>query len=289
MVSRRTLLSVCVALMAFFGAFSACAQDENAQEQNPKAEKQQGPMMPMVRGDFRSMALTHPKAKVTDVIDGVTIEVDGKKKVRLSGIWVPWDSPNEPGDNVKKAQTLLKKFAMGRMVRLYQTKKESEGRTNRLGQMLAQIERDDGLWLQGALLYSGLATVMTSPSNPENAKRMYAVEAEARKLKAGLWDDARWSVLDPGKAQDFVNEYRIVEGKVFSTAMKNNTFYINFSRDWKTDFTVSVTSDKRLAFSKQGVNLMGLNGKNIRVRGWVRNYNGPLIEITHPEQIEVLD
>jgi hypothetical protein len=178
---------------------------------------------------------------------------------------------------------------MGRMVRLYQTKKEGAGRTNRLGQMLAQVERDDGLWLQGALLYSGLATVMTSASNPESAKRMYAVEAEARKLKAGLWDDARWSVLDPGKAADFVNEYRIVEGRVFSTAMKNNTFYINFSRDWKTDFTVSVTSDKRFAFSKQGVNLMGLNGKNIRVRGWVRNYNGPLIEITHPEQIEVLD
>jgi micrococcal nuclease len=34
--------------------------------------------------------------------------------------------------------------------------------------------------------------------------------------------------------------------------------------------------------------LMGLNGKTIRVRGWVRNYNGPLIEITHPQQIEVL-
>ena len=71
--------------------------------------------------------------------------------------------------------------------------------------------------------------------------------------------------------------------------MKNNTFYINFSRDWKTDFTVSVTSEKRLAFSRQGINLMGLNGKTIRVRGWVRNYNGPLIEITHPQQIEVLD
>lgn len=243
----------------------------------------------MIKGDFRDMTLTYPKVKVTDVIDGVTLEVDGKKKVRLAGVWVPWDSPNEPGDNVKKAVTLLKKFAMGRMVRLYQTKKEGEGRSNRLGQLLAQVERDDGLWLQGALLYSGLGTVMTAPSNPEQAKRMYSVETEARKLKAGLWDDARWAVLDPDRAKDFVNEYRIVEGKVFSTAMKNNTFFINFSRDWKTDFTVAVSSEKRFAFAKQHVNLMGLNGKNIRVRGWVRNYNGPLIEISHPEQIEVLD
>lgn len=285
MVTRTTLLSVCVALMAFFGAFSACAQDV---KEEAKAEKQ-GPMMPMIKGDFRDMTLTYPKVKVTDVIDGVTLEVDGKKKVRLAGVWVPWDSPNEPGDNVKKAVTLLKKFAMGRMVRLYQTKKEGEGRSNRLGQLLAQVERDDGLWLQGALLYSGLGTVMTAPSNPEQAKRMYSVETEARKLKAGLWDDARWAVLDPDRAKDFVNEYRIVEGKVFSTAMKNNTFFINFSRDWKTDFTVAVSSEKRFAFAKQHVNLMGLNGKTIRVRGWVRNYNGPLIEISHPEQIEVLD
>lgn len=246
-------------------------------------------MLPMIRGDFRDMRLTVAKAKVTDVIDGVTIEVDNKHKVRLVGVWVPWDTPDEPGDNVKKAATLLKKFAMGRMVRLYQPKKEGIGDQNRLGQILAQVERDDGLWLQGALLYAGLATVMTSQSNPESASRMYTVEQDARKRKAGLWDDARWDVLTPAKASDFIKEYRIVEGRVFSTAMKNNVFYINFSRDWRTDFTVTVPSDKRLAFSRKGINLMGLNGKTIRVRGWIRNYNGPLIEITHPEQIEVLD
>ncbi len=27
----------------------------------------------------------------------------------------------------------------------------------------------------------------------------------------------------------------------------------------------------------------------VRVRGWVKRFNGPLIEVTHPEQIEVIE
>lgn len=288
MARKTALTAFCVVLVAFFGATSAFSQDETAEAPAAKAEAQ-GPLLPIIHGDFRDMTMTAPKEKVSDIIDGVTIELNGKTKVRLSGVWIPWESPDDPGETVKKASILLKKVAMGRLVRLYQTKNDKAGRTNRLGQTLAHVERDDGLWLQGALLYAGLATVMTSTTTPEGATRMYKIEADARKRKVGLWADPRRSVLPPDDAKRYVNEYRIVEGKVFSTAMRNNVFYLNFSRDWKTDFTVSVSSDKRLAFSRQGINLMGLNGKKIRVRGWVREYNGPLIEISHPQQIEVLD
>lgn len=288
---------ICVAFVAspwskcVFAQESSAASPAQAAAEGlePPETKAQGPLLPKVMGDFRSMKMTRAKAKVTDIIDGVTIDIDNKTKVRLSGIWVPWESENEPGDTVRRAAVLLKKVAQDRYVRLYQTKNEKTGRENRLGQQLAQVERDDGLWLQGVLLYAGLATVMTSESNPELAARMYAIEADARKRKAGLWADPRWNVLDAGKASDFVNQYRVVEGHVFSTAMRNNIFYINFSRDWKTDFTIAVPADKRMAFSRAGVNLMGLNGKHLRVRGWVRNNNGPYIEVTHPEQIEVLN
>ncbi|MCB1539149.1 MAG: thermonuclease family protein [Alphaproteobacteria bacterium] len=248
-----------------------------------------GPLMPKIMGDFRRFRMTVPKARVTDVLDGVTIETDNKTKVRLTGIWVPWESADDPGETVRRAAALLKKVAQGRYVRLYQTKDGNVGRTNRMGQTLAQVERDDGMWLQGILLYEGLASVMTSESNPEMAPRMYEVEADARRRRAGLWGDDRWRVLAPDEAKDYVNEYRIVEGKVYSTALRDNTFFINFGRDWRTDFTVAVPSTKRLEFAREGVNLMGLNGKALRVRGFIRNVNGALIEISHPEQIEVLE
>lgn len=300
MFMRLVLAIICVGFMV--SPWSKCvfaqessaqvlaAQGEPAQDDAESAEnKAQGPLLPKVMGDFRSMKMTRAKARVTDVIDGVTIDIDNKTKVRLSGIWVPWENDNEPGDTVRRASVLLKKVVQDRYVRLYQTMNEKVGRTNRLGQEMAQVERDDGLWLQGILLYAGLATVMTSESNPELAARMYAVEADARKRKAGLWADPRWNVLSSGNVKDYLNEYRVVEGTVFSTAMRNNIFYINFSRDWKTDFTIAIPTEKRMAFSRQGVNLMGLNGKHLRVRGWIRNHNGPMIEVTHPEQIELLN
>jgi len=34
--------------------------------------------------------------------------------------------------------------------------------------------------------------------------------------------------------------------------------------------------------------LPDLKDQRVRVRGWVRQFNGPLIDVTHPEQIEVL-
>ena len=289
------LAIICVGFVACPWSKCVFAQESSSQasaadgEPAPEAEeKPQGPLLPKVMGDFRTMKMTRAKARVTDIIDGVTLDIDNKTKVRLSGIWVPWENDNEPGDTVRRASVLLRNVSQDRYVRLYQTKNEKIGRANRLSQQLAQVERDDGLWLQGVLLYAGLATVMTSEANPELSARMYAIEADARKRKAGMWADPLWDILGAGSVKDYVNEYRVVEGNVFSTALRNNIFYINFSRDWKTDFTIAIPTDKRMSFARRGVDLMSLNGKRIRVRGWIRNNNGPMIEVTHPEQIEIL-
>jgi hypothetical protein len=45
----------------------------------------------------------------------------------------------------------------------------------------------------------------------------------------------------------------------------------------------------RKLFRGAGVDPAGLDGRRIRVRGWLRSRNGPMIEATHPEQIELLD
>ena len=37
-----------------------------------------------------------------------------------------------------------------------------------------------------------------------------------------------------------------------------------------------------------GIDPEEYEGRTVRTRGWVKSYNGPMIEATHPEQIEVL-
>jgi micrococcal nuclease len=34
--------------------------------------------------------------------------------------------------------------------------------------------------------------------------------------------------------------------------------------------------------------ITALQGRQIRIRGWLKDWNGPMIEATHPQQIEFL-
>ncbi len=65
--------------------------------------------------------------------------------------------------------------------------------------------------------------------------------------------------------------------------------YLNFGADWRSDFTVSLAPKVRKLFEAEGIDPLSSRGKLVRVRGWLKSYNGPLIEATHPEQIEVIE
>ena len=64
--------------------------------------------------------------------------------------------------------------------------------------------------------------------------------------------------------------------------------YLNFGADWKTDFTISLAPDAVRLFRKSGIDIAALEGQRIRIRGWLGVRNGPVIEATHPEQLERL-
>lgn len=73
--------------------------------------------------------------------------------------------------------------------------------------------------------------------------------------------------------------------KVVRTA---RTTFINFGPDWRTDFTAAINNSRRRHFRNLGVSLQELVGKNIRLRGWIRPYNGPFMELESWTQIEIL-
>ncbi|MEQ9608241.1 MAG: thermonuclease family protein, partial [Kiloniellaceae bacterium] len=65
--------------------------------------------------------------------------------------------------------------------------------------------------------------------------------------------------------------------------------YLNFAEDWREDFTISLDRRAERLFTEQGLDLGDYAGKRVRVRGWLKVRNGPMIEVTHPEQIEELE
>jgi hypothetical protein len=72
-------------------------------------------------------------------------------------------------------------------------------------------------------------------------------------------------------------------------ARAQGRLYLNFGPDWRTDFTLAVPREAKALFKRSALDPAALAGRMIRVRGWIRVQNGPLIEAATPEQIELLD
>ena len=75
-------------------------------------------------------------------------------------------------------------------------------------------------------------------------------------------------------------------GVVRDAAKVRERIYLNFGADFRTDFTVSIDRRDWRTFDRAGVDPLALEGAKIEVRGWLVSRNGPMIEVTHPEQIE---
>ena len=75
---------------------------------------------------------------------------------------------------------------------------------------------------------------------------------------------------------------------VLDVAKVKGRVYLNFGENWRTDFTVTLSSKVSRLFKKVGMDPLALKDQRIRVRGWLRKRNGPMIQASHPEQAELL-
>lgn len=228
-------------------------------------------------------------AKILQVITPYTLQLDNGRIVYLTGLEFPDYTPLGPGDFSLTAMRILRDMLTGEMVEVYQTAHKTRGRLNRMGHQIAHLKRKrDDVWVQGALLSLGLARVQTSARNYHMAPEMYALEGIARQAERGIWRDKTMRPIAHDETPAVIDTYQLVEGTVQSVAENNRRIYLNFGKNWRTDFTVSIAPEERRNFSKRGVDPKQWNHHRVRVRGWVESYNGPFIEIDHPEQLEIL-
>jgi micrococcal nuclease len=222
---------------------------------------------------------------VAEVLAGDLVRLADGRTVRLAGIRVspPEDGQAGPGRFAEQARRELSALLEGRAIRLA----PSEMPYDRYGRLVAQIERADGLWLQGALLERGLAQVQTRPGEAARADRMLALEQTARAGRRGLWADPELTAQDASAVDGRTGRFRIVRGRVLRVASTERYVYLNFGADWRTDFTVRV---RRAALSGAlaGLDRAGLAGRLVEVRGIVLEAGGPLIELSHPAQMQVV-
>ena len=229
------------------------------------------------------------RGSVVVVTDGDTLTLDDGTEVRLVGIQAPKLPLGRPGFTpwplADEARAALEALSLGRAVALsYGGRRE-----DRHGRALAHLHRDDGLWLQGEMLRRGLARVYSFRDNRALVADMLALERAAREARLGIWGDRFYRVREAGYPERIPRDrFELVEGRVEAVAVVRGRTYINFGEDWRTDFTATLAARERRAFEREDYDLAALEGRLIRVRGWIMSRNGPMIELTHPDQIEVL-
>jgi hypothetical protein len=68
------------------------------------------------------------------------------------------------------------------------------------------------------------------------------------------------------------------------------TIYLNFDRNWRRGFSVSLRRDENGLLGTHAGNPKGLEGRSVRVRGWIEQRGGsPVIELSAGGPIEVLE
>jgi endonuclease YncB( thermonuclease family) len=224
-------------------------------------------------------------AVVAAVIDGDTLRLANGRILRLSGILAP-----KEGRMRAAAREALSRLALDhRVVLAFGTR-----HMDRHGRLMAHAWLADGVgepsaWLQGALLVDGLARVASSLDNRSLVADMLRLEEAARRARRGLWADANFRVRTPEDAGGALDSFQIVEGRPLAAAVVRGRGYLNFGAEHKTDFTLSFSREALRLLRQAGIDFAALAGVRLRARGWLRAFNGPLIDITHPEQIEVLE
>jgi hypothetical protein len=211
--------------------------------------------------------------------NGVLTLKDGRRAV-LEGLRLP----RSDEDGAQQARQALWGMIAGRQITLAVTPPKED----RHGRLRAQVFVN-GEWAQETLLREGVARVELLPVHPQCATQLYAAEAAARAAKRGLWAFGSYAVRSPDDLAHARGTFQIVEGRVVGAALKGGRAYLNFSDDWKHDFTVTISPEDMKAFKKAKVDPRDYAGKTIRVRGIIDWYRGPEIELMGPESVEVVE
>jgi micrococcal nuclease len=226
---------------------------------------------------------------VARIVDGDSFVLDSGLEVRLAQIEAPRVRPGDTWG--PQATASLERLVKGKRVEL----RYGGLRRDRRGRAIAQVfvpqsGGREAMWLQTEMLRSGIARVHTYADNRAAIAELWGAEREARRAGRGVWSSPAYQVrfATPEALQGGIGSFQLAEGRVETASQRGSVIFLNFGTDNKTDVS-AVIPERAFALWPGGApELLALQGRNIRIRGFVRNSNGPAVWLDHPEQIEYI-
>jgi endonuclease YncB( thermonuclease family) len=230
---------------------------------------------------------------VAEIKTAVEVSLDDGTTARLMGILAPSsrDLPSPPSEWPPQLQAVaeLDRLVAKRTILIA----DASAFRDRYGRRVihAFTATEPRQWLQSALIEAGQARVSPMPGETDCLRDLLLREAVARAKRVGLWDNPAYDVRatrDARALAALAGTFQLVEGWVSSVSRRRNTVYLNFGRDWRWDFTAAVDLRRTAAKDAVAARLQALQGRLVRVRGFVERRNGPFVSLPSADAVEVL-
>jgi endonuclease YncB( thermonuclease family) len=223
------------------------------------------------------------------VIDGRSLVLADGREVRLAAIEtvlpVPGDEDEARVAAALAAKAALETLLLDREIDVLVTGADRYGRLT--AYVFARTPSGEVL-VQRELVAAGHALVSPIAASPCR-RFLQAAEREARASRSGLWGAAYSAVKQAADPADILAEqgrFALVQGKVASVRESAGVVYINFGQRWSNQFTATLLKRNEGAFAAGSPK--ALAGHTVEVRGWIEERGGPVVEVTRPEQIEII-
>ena len=233
--------------------------------------------------------------KVRAITDGRSFILEDGREIRLAAIEVPLaPAAAESGPRAEAglaARAALESMLASQSVEL----RQNAAGADRYGRTLAMVYvMRDGAQQSAAheMLARGFARVAAHVGDRPCAEELLAQERGARRAKLGLWSEPYYVIAAAENGAQLAAErgrFTVAEGNVLSVRESTGTIYLNFGRRWSQALTVTISKRDERVFAAAGVEPKKLENRRVRVRGWIEERNGPRIELTRPEQIEIAE
>lgn len=233
---------------------------------------------------------------VTAVTGAAAVALDDGTEIKLAGLIgvSAFDASVAVQEWPPEQQAIgaLSALLLGRTVAVHPV----TPRTDRYRRLVAHlfVERDDARhWVQGTLLAGGHARAYAPTETPSCVDRLLAHEREARHARRGIWANAAYFERAAYRTRELMRlrgTFQIISGRIRKVSEVKSAIYLNFGTDWQSDFTAGIRLGKGAAWETSFTEMVrALEGRRVRVRGWIDRRNGPYIEIGHPSELEVID
>jgi micrococcal nuclease len=223
-----------------------------------------------------------------EIIDGDTFRLETGDTVRLIGIDAP--ELSQPGGEMSREY--LAHLLLGKPITL-EKGYEDRDKYNRL----LRFVYINGLCINEEMIRQGYAEARYLPESPIH-EYYVQLEIQAETAKAGLWSDhifqprscIEWDsnlpVIDWVNADNYYNQYVIVEGTIVDTYNSGRVCFLNFHPDYQYCTAVIFACDfSGFPYPPDTYYL----GKKVHIIGIIKEYKGsPEIIVKTPEQIKIL-